>query len=45
MTENKEKIKEIQDKIGALHQRLMDDEANYHDIVGHKAYYLFDKMC
>ena len=39
MTEKERKIKEIQDKVGALHLRLMDDEANYHDIVGHMAYY------
>ena len=39
MTNNERKIKEINDKVGALHLRLMDDEANYHDIVGHMAYY------
>ena len=42
MTEKERKINEIQDKVGALHLRLMDDEANYHDIVGHMAYYLKD---
>ena len=42
MTDNERKINEIQDKVGALHLRLMDDEANYHDIVGHMAYYLKD---
>lgn len=39
MSEKERKIKEIQDKLGALHLRLMDDEANYHDIVGHMVYY------
>ena len=39
MNDNEKKIKEIHDKVGALHLRLMDDEANYHDIVGHMAYY------
>ena len=39
MTEKERKIKDIQDKVGALHLRLMDDKANYHDIVGHMAYY------
>ena len=39
MTEKERKIKDIQDKVGALHLRLMDDKANYHDIIGHMAYY------
>lgn len=42
MTEKERKIKEIQDKVGALHLRLTDDEANYHDIIGHMAYYRKD---
>ena len=42
MMENENKIKEIQNKVGALHLRLLDDEANYHDIVGHMAYYYKD---
>lgn len=31
--------KEIHDKVGALHLRLMDDEPNYLEILGHMTYY------
>ena len=42
MTDDEKKKKEIHDKVGALHLRLLDDEANYHDIIGHMAYYRKD---
>ena len=42
MTNDEKKKKEIQDKVGALHLRLLDDETNYRDIIGHMAYYLKD---
>ena len=41
-TPKEKKQEEIRQKIGALHLRLMDNEPDYHEIVGQLAYYLKD---